>query len=148
LKPSHRRRAAANALDLHGQDEGFRKLARGEFYHRFRRPGDDQDDAHRATGAGDQSRARHAAGNAPDQVGQKIPIDFLKDLGRSRKNADKIAARVYDVAALTSCERRGKRRGSAANDRGCFAAVKPKQPVLPEQVFDFSIVRKVSDTLK
>jgi hypothetical protein len=26
--------------------------------------------------------------------------------------------------------------------------VKPKQPVLPEQVFDFSIVKKVSDTLK
>jgi hypothetical protein len=26
--------------------------------------------------------------------------------------------------------------------------VKPKQPVQPEQVFDFSIVRKVSDSLR
>ena len=26
--------------------------------------------------------------------------------------------------------------------------IKPKQPVLPEHVFDFSIVRRVSDTLK
>jgi hypothetical protein len=26
--------------------------------------------------------------------------------------------------------------------------LKPKQPVLPEQVFDFSIVQKVSATLK
>ena len=26
--------------------------------------------------------------------------------------------------------------------------IKPKQPVLPEQVFDFSVVRKVSDALK
>jgi hypothetical protein len=26
--------------------------------------------------------------------------------------------------------------------------IKPKQPVLPEQVFDFSIVRKVGETLR
>ena len=28
------------------------------------------------------------------------------------------------------------------------ARIKPKQPVLPEQVFDFSFVRRVSETLK
>jgi len=28
------------------------------------------------------------------------------------------------------------------------ARIKPKQPVLPEQVFDFSIVRRVSETLR
>jgi len=28
------------------------------------------------------------------------------------------------------------------------AQVKPKQPLLPAQVFDFSIARKVSETLK
>jgi hypothetical protein len=28
------------------------------------------------------------------------------------------------------------------------ARVKPAQPVLPEQVFDFSVVRKVAETLR
>ncbi|HXV81097.1 MAG TPA: ABC transporter substrate-binding protein, partial [Candidatus Binatia bacterium] len=77
-------------------------------------------------------------------------INFLKgpwvDIG---KDPDKIAARVYEIA------------GPAILDDGAVSEeiqrqmiadasqrVKPKQPVLPEQVFDFSIVRKISATLK
>ncbi len=62
---------------------------------------------------------------------------------------DKIAARVYDVAGpdflengLVSEEIQRQMIADAS------VRVKPKQPVLPEQVFDFSIVRKVGETLK
>ena len=81
---------------------------------------------------------------------RKYAIEFLKgpwvDLG---KNAEKIAARVYDVAGpdflesgLVSEEIQRQMIADAS------VRIKPKQPVLPEQVFDFSIVRKVSETLK
>ena len=81
---------------------------------------------------------------------RKYAIDFLKgpwvDIG---KDPDKVAARVYEIA------------GPAILDDGAVSEeiqrqmiadasqrVKPKQPVLPDQVFDFSIVRKISATLK
>ena len=81
---------------------------------------------------------------------RKYAIDFLKgpwvDLG---KNADQIAARVYDVAGpdflengLVSEEVQRQMIADAS------VRIKPKQPVLPEQVFDFSIVRKIGATLK
>jgi NitT/TauT family transport system substrate-binding protein len=81
---------------------------------------------------------------------RKYSVDFLKgplvDLG---KNADKIAERVYDVAGPDFLD-----NGMVSEDiqRQMIAdaslRVKPKQPVQPEQVFDFSIVRKVSDSLR
>jgi ABC-type nitrate/sulfonate/bicarbonate transport system substrate-binding protein len=81
---------------------------------------------------------------------RKYAIEFLKgpwvDLG---KDSEKVAERVYEVA------------GPAFLDDGAVSEqvqrqmiadaslrVKPKQPVRPEQVFDFSIVRKVNETLK
>lgn len=81
---------------------------------------------------------------------RKYAIEFLKgpwvDLG---KNPEKIAARVYDVAGpdfldngLVSEEIQRQMIADAS------VRIKPKQPVLPEQVFDFSIVRRVSETLK
>jgi ABC-type nitrate/sulfonate/bicarbonate transport system substrate-binding protein len=81
---------------------------------------------------------------------KKFAIDFLKgpwvDLG---KNPEKIAARVYDVAApdflengLVSEEIQKQMIADAS------VRIKPKQPVHPEQVFDFSVVRKVSDMLR
>lgn len=81
---------------------------------------------------------------------RKYAIDFIKgpwlDLG---KNPEKIAARVYDVAGpdfldsgLVSEEIQKQMIADAS------LRIKPKQPVLPEQVFDFSIVRKVGETLK
>jgi ABC-type nitrate/sulfonate/bicarbonate transport system substrate-binding protein len=81
---------------------------------------------------------------------KKFTIDFLKgpwvDLG---KNPEKIAARVYEVAApdflengLVSDEVQKQMIADAS------VRIKPKQPVLPEQAFDFSVVRKVAATLK
>ncbi|HEY7218194.1 MAG TPA: hypothetical protein VH985_07350, partial [Candidatus Binatia bacterium] len=81
---------------------------------------------------------------------KKYAIDFLKgpwvDLG---KNPEKIAERVYEVAApdflengLVSEEVQKQMIADAS------VRIKPKQPVPPEQAFDFSIVRKVAATLK
>jgi NitT/TauT family transport system substrate-binding protein len=81
---------------------------------------------------------------------RKYSVDFLKgplvDLG---KNADKIAERVYEVAGPDFLD-----NGMVSEDiqRQMIAdaalRIKPKQPVQPEQVFDFSIVRKVGDSLR
>ncbi|HEY2923227.1 MAG TPA: hypothetical protein VGK77_29995, partial [Candidatus Binatia bacterium] len=81
---------------------------------------------------------------------RKYGIEFIKgpwlDIG---KEPDKIAARVYDIAAPALLE-----NGTVSEEiqRQMIAdaslRVKPAHPVLPEQVFDFSIVRKVSATLK
>ena len=77
-------------------------------------------------------------------------INFLKgpwvDLG---KNSEKVAARVYEVAGPAFLDDGSV---SEAIQREMIAdasvRVKPKQPVLPAQVFDFSITRKISATLK
>jgi len=139
-------------LTFTAQDEGFRKLvAAGEFYQSVQ---------------GGLATTKTMLTEQPELVtkvvramlratrliksDRKYVIDFLKgswvDLG---KNADKIAARVYDVAGpdflasgVVSDEVQRQMIADASQ------RVKPKQPVLPEQVFDFSIVRKVSDTLK
>ena len=77
-------------------------------------------------------------------------IEFIKgpwlDIG---KEPEKIASRVYDIAGPALLE-----NGSVSEDiqrqmiADAAARIKPKQPVLPEQVFDFSIVHKVSAALR
>jgi ABC-type nitrate/sulfonate/bicarbonate transport system substrate-binding protein len=139
-------------LTFTAQDEGFRKLAAaGDFYQSVQ---------------GGLATTKVMLTEHPDLVtkvvramlratrliksDRKYAIEFLKgpwvDLG---KNADKIAARVYDVAGpdflengLVSEEIQRQMIADAS------VRIKPKQPVLPEQVFDFSVVRKVSDALK
>ena len=81
---------------------------------------------------------------------RKYGIEFLKgpwlDIG---KDPEKIAARTYDIAAPALLE-----NGIVGEDiqrqmiADAAAQIKPKQPVLPAQVFDFSIARKVGETLK
>jgi NitT/TauT family transport system substrate-binding protein len=81
---------------------------------------------------------------------RKYAIDFLKgpwlDIG---KDPEKIAARVYDSAAPALLE-----TGSVDEDiqrqmiADASVRVKPPQPVLPDQVFDFSIVQKIGHTLR
>jgi ABC-type nitrate/sulfonate/bicarbonate transport system substrate-binding protein len=81
---------------------------------------------------------------------RKYSVDFLKgpfvDLG---KNAEKIAERVYDVAGPDFLE-----NGMVSEEiqrqmiADASVRIKPKQPVQPEQVFDFSIVRKIGESLK
>lgn len=80
---------------------------------------------------------------------RKFAIEFLKgpwvDLG---KDPEKIAERVYDVAGPDFLE-----SGMVSEEvqkqmiADASVRVKPKQPVTPDQVFDFSIVRKVAASL-
>ena len=81
---------------------------------------------------------------------RKYAIDFIKgpwlDIG---KEPDKIAARVYDIAAPALLENGlvgeeiQREMIADASER-----IKPAHPVLPEQAFDFSIVRKIGETLR
>jgi len=81
---------------------------------------------------------------------KKYGIDFLKgpwlDIG---KDPEKVAARTYDIAAPALLE-----NGTVGEDiqrqmiADASALVKPKQPVLPSQAFDFSIAQKISPTLR
>jgi NitT/TauT family transport system substrate-binding protein len=77
-------------------------------------------------------------------------IGFLKgpwlDLG---KNPEKVAERVYEVAGPAFLDD-GSVSEAIQREMIADASVraKPKQPVLPQQVFDFSITRKISATLK
>jgi len=81
---------------------------------------------------------------------RKYAIEFLKgpwvDLG---KDPEKVAARVYEAAGPAFLDD-GSVSEKIQREMIADAAVraKPKQPVLPEQVFDFTITRKISETLK
>jgi NitT/TauT family transport system substrate-binding protein len=80
---------------------------------------------------------------------KKYGIDFLKgpwlDIG---KDPEKIAARTYDMAAPALLE-----NGTVSEEiqrqmiADASAQIKPKQPVLPSQAFDFSFAQKVSQSL-
>jgi NitT/TauT family transport system substrate-binding protein len=139
-------------LTFTAQDEGFRKLASaGDVYQSIQ---------------GGLATTKTMLTEHPDLVTKVVramlratrliksdrnyAIDFLKgpwlDLG---KNPEKIAARVYQVAGPDFLE-----NGLVSEEiqrqmiTDASLRVKPKQPVLPEQVFDFSFVRKVGATLK
>jgi len=81
---------------------------------------------------------------------RRYAIEFLKgpwvDLG---KNPEKVAERVYEAAGPAFL---ADGLVSDAIQREMIAdasvRIKPKQPVLPEQVFDFSIVRRVGESLR
>ncbi|TMA96016.1 MAG: ABC transporter substrate-binding protein [Deltaproteobacteria bacterium] len=139
-------------LTFTAQDEGFRKLV-------------DAGDVYRAVQGG-LATTKTMLSEQPELVtkvvrammrairliksDRKYGIDFIKgpwlDIG---KEPEKIAARVYDIAAPALLE-----NGTVSEEiqrqmiADASVRVKPAQPVLPDQVFDFSIVRKVSATLK
>ena len=81
---------------------------------------------------------------------RKYGIDFLKgpwlDIG---KDPEKVAARTYDIAAPALLE-----NGTVSEEiqrqmiADASVLIKPKQPVLPSQAFDFSIAQKISLTLR
>src|SRR5687768_1234972 len=139
-------------LTFTAQDEGFRKLAAaGEYYQAVQ---------------GGLATTKTLLSEQPELVtkvvramlratrliksDRKYSVDFLKgpfvDLG---KNAEKIAERVYDVAGPDFLE-----NGMVSEEiqrqmiADASVRIKPKQPVQPEQVFDFSIVRKIGESLK
>jgi len=139
-------------LTFTAQDEGFRKLV-------------DAGDVYRSVQGG-LATTKTMLSEQPELVtkvvramlratrlikaDRKYGIEFIKgpwvDIG---KEPDKIAARVYDIAAPALLE-----NGIVNEDiqRQMIAdaslRIKPAQPVLPEQVFDFSIVQKVTATLR
>jgi len=139
-------------LTFTAQDEGFRKLV-------------DAGDVYRAVQGG-LATTKAMLTEQPELVtkvvrammrairliksDRKYGIEFIKgpwlDIG---KEPDKIAARVYDIAAPALLE-----NGTVSDEiqRQMIAdaslRVKPAQPVPPEQVFDFSIVQNVTATLK
>ncbi len=139
-------------LTFTAQDEGFRKLvAAGDVYQ---------------TVQGGLATTSAILADQPEMVtkvvramlratrliksDRKYGIEFLKgpwlDIG---KDPEKIAARTYDIAAPALLE-----NGIVGEDiqrqmiADAAAQIKPKQSVLPAQVFDFSIARKISETLK
>jgi NitT/TauT family transport system substrate-binding protein len=139
-------------LTFTAQDEGFRKLvAAGDVYQ---------------TVQGGLATTSAILAEQPDMVtkvvramlratrliksDRKYGIEFLKgpwlDIG---KDPEKVAARTYDIAAPALLETgivgEEVQRQMIAD---AAAQIKPKQPVLPAQVFDFSIARKISETLK
>ena len=81
---------------------------------------------------------------------KKYAIDFLKgpwlDIG---KDPEKVAARTYDIAAPALLE-----NGTVSEEvqrqmiADASVLIKPKQPVLPSQAFDFSVAQKLSQTLR
>jgi NitT/TauT family transport system substrate-binding protein len=81
---------------------------------------------------------------------KKFTVDFIKgpflDLGKDR---DKYAERVYDTAVQFYLQS-GMVDEKLQRDMIATAAqrVKPKDPVPPERVFDFSFAQKVADSLR
>jgi NitT/TauT family transport system substrate-binding protein len=139
-------------LTFTAQDEGFRKLvSAGDFYRSVQ---------------GGLATTRTLLAEQPELVtkvvramlrairliksDRKFAIEFLKgpwvDLG---KDPEKVAARVYDAAGPAFLDD-GTVSESVQREMIADASVraKPKQPVLPEHVFDFSVTRKVSATLR
>lgn len=139
-------------LTFTAQDEGFRKLvAAGDVYQSVQ---------------GGLATTKAMLSEQPELVSKvvramlrairlikndrKYGIDFIKgpwlDLGKDR---ERIAGRVYDAAAPDLLE-----NGVVNEDiqrqmiADASARIKPAHPVLPEQVFDFSITRKVAAALK
>jgi NitT/TauT family transport system substrate-binding protein len=133
-------------------DEGFRKLAAGA-------------DVYRALQGG-LTTSRATIIERPDVVtkmiratqralrlirrDRKLAVDFIKgpflELGKER---DRFAERIYDAAVQLYLEsgvvdeKIQREMIATASQR-----VKPKEPVPPERVFDFSFAQKVAETLK
>ena len=139
-------------LTFTAQDEGFRKLVSAADYYRAVQGGLATTRAMLTEQPEMVARVVRAMLRAIRLIksDRKYGIEFIKgpwlDIG---KDPEKIAARVYDLAAPalledgTVSEQTQRQMIADASVR-----IKPKQPVLPEQVFDFSIARKINETLR
>ena len=138
--------------NLISQEEGYRKIASGA-------------DVYRAVQGG-LTTTKTVISERPEVVtkviratrkalrlirnDKKFTVDFIKgpflDLGKDR---DKYADRVYDTA-LQFYLPSGVVDEKLQRDMIATAAqrVKPKDPVPPERVFDFSFAQKVADSMK
>ena len=139
-------------LTFTAQDEGFRKLVSAADYYRAVQGGLATTKAMLTEQPELVTKVVRAMLKAIRLIksDRKYGIDFIKgpwlDIG---KNPEKIAARVYDIAGPALLE-----DGTVSEEiqrqmiADASVRLKPKQPVLPDQVFDFSIARKISATLK
>jgi NitT/TauT family transport system substrate-binding protein len=139
-------------LTFTAQDEGFRKLVSAADYYRAVQGGLATTKTMLTEQPETVAKVVRAMLRAIRLIksDRKYGIEFIKgpwlDIG---KNPEKIAARVYDIAAPALLE-----EGTVKEDvqRQMIAdaslRIKPKQPILPEQVFDFSIARRVYPTLR
>jgi len=138
--------------NLISQEEGYRKIASGA-------------DVYRAVQGG-LTTTKTVLSERPEVVtrviratqkalrlirnDKKFAVEFIKgpflDLGKDR---DKYADRVYDTA-LAFYLQSGVVDEKLQRDMIATAAqrVKPKDPVPPERVFDFSFAQKVADSMK
>jgi NitT/TauT family transport system substrate-binding protein len=138
--------------NLIAQEEGYRKIASGA-------------DVYRAVQGG-LTTTKTVISERPEVVtrviratqkalrlirnDKKFTVDFIKgpflDLGKDR---DKYADRIYDTA-LQFYLQSGVVDEKLQRDMIATAAqrVKPKDPVAPERVFDFSFAQKVADSMK
>jgi len=139
-------------LTFTAQDEGFRKLVDAGSVYRSVQGGLATSKAILAEQPELVTKVARATLRAIRLIksDRKFGIDFIKgpwlDIG---KDPEKIAARVYDAAAPALLEN-GAVGEEVQREMIADASVrtKPAHPVSPEQVFDFSIVRKVSETLR
>jgi NitT/TauT family transport system substrate-binding protein len=139
-------------LTFTAQDEGFRKLVAAADYYRAVQGGLATTKAMLTEQPELVTKVVRAMLKAIRLIksDRKYGIEFIKgpwlDIG---KDPEKIAARVYDLAGPALLE-----DGTVSEEvqremiADASVRIKPKQPVQPEQVFDFSIVRKVGATLK
>lgn len=134
------------------QDEGFRKLASGADVYRALQGGLTTTKATISERPELVTRTIRATQRALRLIrgDKKFAVEFIKgpylDLGKDR---DRFAERVYD-AALQYYVQTGAVDEKLQREMIEVAAqrVKPKTPVPPERVFDFSFAHKVADTFK
>jgi ABC-type nitrate/sulfonate/bicarbonate transport system substrate-binding protein len=139
-------------LTFTAQDEGFRKIVEAGSVYRSVQGGLATSKAVLSEQPGLVAKVARATLRAIRLIkaDRKYAIDFIKgpwlDIG---KDPERIAARVYDVAAPALLD-----NGLVGEEiqremiADASVRVKPAQPVLPQQVFDFSIVHRVGETLK
>jgi ABC-type nitrate/sulfonate/bicarbonate transport system substrate-binding protein len=134
------------------QDEGYRKIAAGADFYRAVQGGLTTTKAVINERPEVVTRVIRATQKALRLIrnDKKFAIEFIKgpflDMGRDR---DKYADRVYDTALQLflpsgSVDEKLQREMIAT----AAQRIKPKDPVPPERVFDFSFALKVADSLR
>jgi NitT/TauT family transport system substrate-binding protein len=134
------------------QDEGYRKIAAGADFYRAVQGGLTTTKAVISERPEVVTRVIRATQKALRLIrnDKKFTVDFIKgpflDMGKDR---DKYADRVYDTALQLflpsgSVDEKLQREMIAT----AAQRIKPKDPVPPERVFDFSFAQKVADSLK
>jgi NitT/TauT family transport system substrate-binding protein len=138
--------------NLIAQEEGYRRIASGADVYRAVQGGLTTTKAVISERPEVVTRVIRATQKALSLIrnDKKFTVDFIKgpflDLGKDR---DKYAERVYDTAVQFYLQS-GMVDEKLQRDMIATASqrVKPKDPVPPQRVFDFSVAQKVADSLR